>query len=266
MESVDAKMIRAHEHLEALAREVDEYLSTIRLSMYLKSATGRPNPWLVVHANDYIPPIRLSVIAGDCIHNMRSALDNLVCGLALTRDFTCDCKDRKFPFTENEADWNANSAKRLRGVPSEAVEILRTVQPWYDSVSSLPLLMLNKLSNMDKHRYCAFGLGRIDTAFRVHCLDGSAVNIWPRESLYLGDVHTFDVPAPSALIGQTARVEASGTFVITLRHEGPWGMYATGEVPEPTHDMYARATTMTAGSIVLALVALWSIAGSVKSY
>lgn len=49
------------------------------------------------------------------------------------------------------------------------------------------------------------------------------MDIWPRESLYLGNVHTFDVPAPSVLIGQPARVEASGTFVITLRHEGPWG-------------------------------------------
>ena len=49
------------------------------------------------------------------------------------------------------------------------------------------------------------------------------MDIWPGESLYLGDVHTFDVPAPSVVIGQTTRVEASGTFVITLRHEGPWG-------------------------------------------
>ncbi|MBV9760029.1 MAG: hypothetical protein JO340_05650 [Acidobacteriaceae bacterium] len=38
MESVDAKMIRAHEHLETFAREADEYLWTIRLKMYLKSA------------------------------------------------------------------------------------------------------------------------------------------------------------------------------------------------------------------------------------
>jgi hypothetical protein len=213
MESVDAKMIRAHEHLETLAREVDEYLSTVRLNMYLKTAAERPHPWLVVHANDYIPPIRLSVIAGDCIHNMRSALDNLVCGLVLTQDCACDCKSSKFPFTDNEADWNVNSAKRLPGVPSEAVEILRTVQPWYDPVSALPLVMLNKLSNMDKHRHCAFGLGRsVDTAFRVYGVDGSAVDISLRGSLYLGDVHAFDVPAPSVLIGQTARVEASGRY------------------------------------------------------
>ena len=127
MESVDAKMIRAHEHFETLTREVNEYLSNATLIKYLKTAPNRPNPWLVVRANDYVPPIRLSVIAGDCIHNMRSALDNLICGLALTLDRACHCKNTKFPFTENELDWKANSAKRLTGVPAEAIEILRTV-------------------------------------------------------------------------------------------------------------------------------------------
>ena len=76
---------------------------------------------------------------------------------------------------------------------------------------------------MDKHRHCAFGLSRsLDTAFRVYCLDGRAVDIWPEKSLDLGGVYTLNVPVPSVLIGHTARVEASGTFVITLRNEGPW--------------------------------------------
>jgi hypothetical protein len=33
----------------------------------LKTAEDRPSPWLVVHANDYIPPIRFSVaLASAC--------------------------------------------------------------------------------------------------------------------------------------------------------------------------------------------------------
>src|SRR5690348_1657900 len=42
MESIVAKMIRTHEHLEMLAREVDEYLGTIRLQMYLKGVPPDP--------------------------------------------------------------------------------------------------------------------------------------------------------------------------------------------------------------------------------
>jgi hypothetical protein len=82
MESVDAKMIRAHQHLETLEKEISEYLSTIKPMIVLKTAAKEPWPWLVMWVNDYIPPIRLSVLLGDCVHNMRSALDNLICGLA----------------------------------------------------------------------------------------------------------------------------------------------------------------------------------------
>jgi len=223
MESVDAKMIRAYEHLQTLSREVDEYLETIRFQTYLKSSPQQPYPWLVTIGNDYIPPIHLSTITGDCVHNMRSALDNLVCGLALTVDRTCNCKDTKFPFTENEPDWQANSSKRLPGILLEAIALLRSVQPWCDSVSPNPLLMLNKLSNMDKHRYCAFGLGYSQgTTFRVHYGNGCAVDVRPEKALYLGEVQTLMVPVPSVLIGQSARVEVTGTLVINFREEGPW--------------------------------------------
>ena len=84
MESIDAKMIRAHEHLEVLNREILDYLSTLKITMVLKTAPTEPHPWLVIWANDYIPPMRLSVLLGDCVHNMRATLDNVVCGLRLT--------------------------------------------------------------------------------------------------------------------------------------------------------------------------------------
>ena len=84
MESADAKMIRAHENIEETGREINEWFASIKVNMSLKTAADRPSPWLVVHANDYIPPIRFSVLIGECVHNMRSAVDNLVCGLART--------------------------------------------------------------------------------------------------------------------------------------------------------------------------------------
>jgi hypothetical protein len=58
-----------------------------------------PAPWLVVHVADYIPPIRLSILIGECVHNMRSAVDNLVCGLALTLKSTSKCRDLAFAHT-----------------------------------------------------------------------------------------------------------------------------------------------------------------------
>ena len=44
MESVDAKMIRAHEHLEAIEREIRDYLSTIKVEIVLKTSPAEPHP------------------------------------------------------------------------------------------------------------------------------------------------------------------------------------------------------------------------------
>ena len=84
MESADAKMIRAHENVEGIAREINEWFASIKVNIILKTSPESPLPWLVVYAEDYIPPIRLSILIGECVHNMRSAIDNLVCGVALT--------------------------------------------------------------------------------------------------------------------------------------------------------------------------------------
>lgn len=225
MESVDAKMIRAFEHLQAFGKEVNDYLSTVNLQMYLKTAPDSPNPWIVFHASDCIPPIRISAIAGDCIHNMRSALDNLVCGLARKQNPSINCKSAKFFFTENEPDWNGKSKILLDlGIPEKAVEIMGNIQPWCDTITPQPLLILKELSNLDKHEACALTIGYSrQTRFRVHCINGQTVEAESTEPIYLGNVETVTLPIDSRLIGESARVESSGTYVINFRDEGPWG-------------------------------------------
>jgi hypothetical protein len=73
MESADAKMIRAHENIEGIAREINEWFASIEVKMYLKNAPDLPEPWLVVHVSDYIPPIRLSTLIGECVHNCNAS-------------------------------------------------------------------------------------------------------------------------------------------------------------------------------------------------
>ncbi len=68
MESADAKMIRAHENIEGLGREINEWLASIRINTFLKTAPDQPSPWLVVCASDYIPPIRLTMPVPSSIH------------------------------------------------------------------------------------------------------------------------------------------------------------------------------------------------------
>ena len=120
MESADAKMIRAQENIEGIDREINEWSASIKVNMFLKTAADNPSPWLVVNANDYIPPIRFSVLIGECVHNMRSAVDNLVCGLARTLKPTCKCAELAFPLLADQEEWDKKADKSLRGIPPAA--------------------------------------------------------------------------------------------------------------------------------------------------
>jgi hypothetical protein len=239
MESVDAKMIRAHEHLEAFSQEAHDYLSALEITMVLKTAPANPFPWLVIWANDYIPPMRLSVLLGDCVHNMRAALDNLVCGLARTADPRCTCKGA-FPFRQSETDWNKHFQNDLAGVPPAAQSIIKALQPWHNLTS--PRIMLNRLSNTDKHRACNLALAYDRNAgFRVHGNDGTITEVACKEPLYLGDVHTIVLPIPRSTVEPSARVEAGGTFTVSIREEGNWGDTPVAQVLECCFDHIEKA-------------------------
>jgi hypothetical protein len=112
----------------------------------------------------------------------------------------------------------------LAGVPIDAQKIIKQLQPWCDtSPSPNPLLMLNKLSNIDKHRSCNFALAyNRNTGFRIYGNDGTILEVSSHGPLYLGEPQTITLPIKPASVIPSARVEASGTFVLSLREEGSW--------------------------------------------
>jgi hypothetical protein len=223
MESVDAKMIRAHETIEILDREINEWFETIKFTIISKTAPDQPRPWLVVWCSDYIPPPRLSVLIGECVHNMRSAVDNLVCGLARTLTPECKCRDLAFPLYKDQDEWSEKADKPLKGIPPAAREIIRHLQPWSDTITPHPLTILNKLSNIDKHRALNFTVPHNRNAvFVIHCHNGTVLEVQADKPLRLGEVQTFVLPIHKELIEPTARIQSSGTVVLTFQEESDW--------------------------------------------
>jgi hypothetical protein len=96
MESVDAKMVRAKEHLDTLHTEAGVFLESTKRNFILKS--NGQGAWIVPYIEGSIPPIRLGVLLGECVFNIRSALHNLVCGLIRTADSHAPCKVPNSPF------------------------------------------------------------------------------------------------------------------------------------------------------------------------
>jgi hypothetical protein len=242
MESVDAKMIRAHENIFELAREINEWFASITINIYLKNAPHLPNPWMVAVASDYVPPVRLSVLLGECIHNMRSAVDNLVCGLVRTTKPRSKCSGLAFPMLKDANEWDRKTDQKVKGVPDAAIATIKQLQPQPGSVHSSPLTILNKLSNLDKHCGCNFSLAYArDTVFRLHVGQGRILEIRPGKQLYLGDAHDFVLPIDKRLVAAGTRVQSSGTLVLTLQEEGPWGDAPVMEVLQYCFDYVERS-------------------------
>lgn len=176
-----SKLARAAEHLNRLQSEVGLWmaeqpvgtegtLGEDRLLWSLRMIVRRP------------PPIQQwSTIIGDCVHNLRSALDAAVWEFA-TIDGGGPEKPNlvQFPVVENSAQWANEAAKRLQNVPPHVVERIRITQPLMrpdDERPRDPLILLQHLSNTDKHRAsitCGFRAESVNADFSVTFADDAA--------------------------------------------------------------------------------------------
>lgn len=147
-----AKIERAKEHFETLDREIGEFQKNnlCRVRHY----EDTENALYVVRIDIPIVPLRFGVLAGDGIHNLRSALDHLAWQLALTRvakpfDYT------EFPIVSKDtAKDRAHFKLVTQSMPDRACVRIKALQPYRRGAAFKddPLWQLNKLWNIDKHR------------------------------------------------------------------------------------------------------------------
>src|SRR4051812_7680913 len=82
LEGVRLKLVRADEHLETLDNQITSFLEREPYSVsYERKPDGSEHIYRAHVVED--PPLALGVLIGDCLQNMRSALDHLVWQLAL---------------------------------------------------------------------------------------------------------------------------------------------------------------------------------------
>jgi len=168
------KVSSAREHLDVLRSEVGDYLGVnggtkpymVRVKQKAEGAAAerlrelRPDVvswWLIEFDIRVPPPLRLSAIAGDCVANLRSALDYVAWSLAgryAARPLQPPPLGQDkiyFPIFSDPkrlADALRNIANY--GVPSAALDEIERVQPNQREYESLA--DLHVLANVDKHR------------------------------------------------------------------------------------------------------------------
>jgi hypothetical protein len=98
------------------------------------------------------PPHDLAPMIGDVLHNTRSALDHLVYELAPPR--VRRRVNTQFPIFTDECRYRVLGEPKIAGISGDERALIERVQPWNASSQPDrdPLAILNRLSNLDKHR------------------------------------------------------------------------------------------------------------------
>ncbi|MBC8280046.1 MAG: hypothetical protein H8E48_04595 [Chloroflexi bacterium] len=143
---------RAKEHLQDLDAKISEFVEAnpFRVTAY----EDVHNATYIMRLRIPIIDLKLAVIAGESIYNLRVALDHIAWQLALTN------KDRPhdrtaFPVVdENTVDKMRRFDRITRDIPGAAVDVIRTLQPYHrgSDFTESPLWKLDKLCNIGKHR------------------------------------------------------------------------------------------------------------------
>ena len=172
------------------------------------------------------PPLRWGVILGDCVHNLRSALDHLVCQLTLLDGGTMDdCAQTQFPIAcKSETQFEGMANHRIPCLSKKHRALVKKAQPYHagDGAPSHPLAILRALSNADKHRILnpTFSVLKSDSSAILDRLpqmyqgDGpSPVESWwmlKRGSRLEHDAGWFRIVFDRAILAERVNVEMQG--------------------------------------------------------
>lgn len=217
------KIARAQEHADLVYQELETYLGSNPFELF---PTPRPNPLrhsVVVRINRPPDLDRWSLIAADAIHNWRSALDNLIYGIAIHesgQDPPPEGARLEFPIHETPERFAANT--RIRTLTAKTLDILETLQPYNRPHGELyrPLLaILRSVNDIDKHRILQLAVPRPPGA-RIDIIAGAPSGLTYAPYFNGGPISdgcevialVLDRPAP------LLQLQISATFCITIQY------------------------------------------------
>jgi hypothetical protein len=167
LEGARRKVRRAREHLRTLETETAAYAESEPFTFDGDIEAESGHLVFTVRFRDSIEvPQGLALVAGDAVHNLRSALDHLAWALASTG--SGPGRWTQFPIMELRDSYVQNVDRLLEGVGLEHRAQIERLQPYHVRIAAeagrpateileefpynTPLFLIARLDNMDKHR------------------------------------------------------------------------------------------------------------------
>jgi hypothetical protein len=154
------KLLRAHEHLDALFAEI-AWWSQSQPYRILSERDAESGLTILIAEPLGQAPLKLSVIAGDVVLNLRSCLDLLALALAESnhngRLPEASEKKSQFPICDTETLFESACKRgRVEFVADDPSAVIQRLQPYHrgdeQAARHDPLAILRDLSDFDKHR------------------------------------------------------------------------------------------------------------------
>jgi len=167
------KLQRADQQLKALKDEMAVFLQgdvyEPAVKFYGKTRLGAPR-WAVsfdimMIVKKPCPP-HWSVIIGEIVHDLRSALDHCVYQLVIHATGVAPAGNirTQFPIFLDSTKFDASRLQMLKGVSEDAAVLIKQLQPFSTGEGEKsPLWHLSNLSNFDKHRTLHLTTGMLES-------------------------------------------------------------------------------------------------------
>jgi len=245
--SWDLKVDRAEKHLKELKSKMRTYAAKHPYrAVRARQPKGQRDIWVYTLEMTKEPDPKMAVIVGDCLYNLRSALDHLAVGMAP------NSRRSKAAFPVEFTDpWETDASgsfvypderresfrTKVRGMPDEVVAMIKVAQPYQRTPDELKidaLALISRLENADKHRQLiTLGYGVED----VHTIVTARDDILEQHALGFresgAEVAKFGFSGRRPPPESEVKVQISGTASVAIKIadvDGNFGMPQSLEI------------------------------------
>jgi hypothetical protein len=221
-ESASFKLARAYAHLDSIEREIRRFGEQEPYGLRHEVNPDRTQVTTYLTVLREPPPV-LALLIGDCVQNLRGALDHTVFQLPRAAGTPARWQQTsQFPIADDATRFQ-NARPQYAGITAGALAVLEQSQPYFGGKSphGHPLVHLRELSNADKHRLITpTALVRTNTLLEIP----PPITGWAHAVLTTGGLEDGAVlgklflsdPAPQGM-----PMNVTLTFGVTLRELQP---------------------------------------------